>query len=503
MSSQSGADHIPDSIMANTTMKTPFLERVWAWLHETFPERQIYIRSDGRVQFFTFSASLQATLAGLALIFLGWVAFATVNVVFKDRIITAKDHRYQQMQQAYEGRVANLQMSYDQLNGALVSAEDRFKATADALQIKQNAITGFLNKAARAEQDAGLGHTPPGSGSSAQPTADAHDDGVASDSLGIEAPAGYFDGSAAGSSQLAMLPGPALPQPRIAARSDKPNLLQRAWTSLKGMFHLAATDVRQAVHPPKSYAGTYSHHPVLQALDQQTKRVARIGQSETVLMAKTEARLDKSVSNLRAVVQSTGINPDQFIREADKAANKAMGGPEIPLSQVHIEGISDPGFTQTYLDAAVVLDKLNALSSALSHVPLVRPVPTADFARSSGFGVRLDPFTGRYAFHPGIDFAGPKGAVVHATAPGTVVFAGLRGGYGRMVEINHGFGIHTRYGHLSKISVKTGEKVTKGETIGRVGSTGRSTGPHVHYEVLYDNTVKNPRNFIEAGRHVL
>jgi hypothetical protein len=269
------------------------------------------------------------------------------------------------------------------------------------------------------------------------------------------------------------------------------------------MFHLAATDVRQAVHPPKSYAGTYSHHPALQILDQQTKRVARIGQSETVLMAKTEARLDKSVSNLRAVVQSTGINPDQFIREADKAANKAMGGPEIPLSQVHIEGISDPGFTQTYLDAAVVLDKLNALSSALSHVPLVRPVPTADFARSSGFGVRLDPFTGRYAFHPGVDFAGPKGAMVHATAPGTVVFAGLRGGYGRMVEINHGFGIHTRYGHLSKISVKTGEKVTKGETIGRVGSTGRSTGPHVHYEVLYDNTVKNPRNFIEAGRHVL
>ena len=109
------------------------LERVWAWLHETFPERQIYIRSDGRVQFFTFGPSLQATLAGLILIFLGWVAFATVNVIFKDRIIAAKDHRYQQMQAAYENRVADLQISYDELNGALVSAEDRFKATADAL----------------------------------------------------------------------------------------------------------------------------------------------------------------------------------------------------------------------------------------------------------------------------------------------------------------------------------------------------------------------------------
>ena len=126
--------------------KPSLLERVWAWLHRTFPERQIYIRSDGRVQFFTFGPSLQATLAGLALIFLGWVAFATVNVVFKDRIIAAKDNRFQQMQSAYENRLADLQISYDELNGALVGAEDKFKSTADALTAKQNAISGFLNR---------------------------------------------------------------------------------------------------------------------------------------------------------------------------------------------------------------------------------------------------------------------------------------------------------------------------------------------------------------------
>src|SRR5580692_2200574 len=139
----------------DTGKKPSLLERVWAWLHETFPERQIYIRSDGRVQFFTFGPSLQATLAGLTLIFLGWVAFATVNVIFKDRIIAAKDHRYQQMQAAYENRQADLQISYDELNGALVSAEDRFKSTADALQAKQNAISGFLNRANQVE--AGVG----------------------------------------------------------------------------------------------------------------------------------------------------------------------------------------------------------------------------------------------------------------------------------------------------------------------------------------------------------
>src|ERR1700742_5055744 len=129
-----------DASKGNSGMAGTLVERVWAWLHETFPERQIYIRSDGRVQFFTFGATLQATLAGLSLIFLGWVAFATVNVIFKDRIISAKDHRYQQMQTAYENRVADLQTSYDDLNGALVAAEDHFKSSADELQAKQNTI---------------------------------------------------------------------------------------------------------------------------------------------------------------------------------------------------------------------------------------------------------------------------------------------------------------------------------------------------------------------------
>src|SRR5215469_16610051 len=149
-----------DASKGSVEMAGSLVERVWAWLHETFPERQIYIRSDGRVQFFTFGPTLQATLAGLSLIFLGWVAFATVNVIFKDRIIAAKDHRYQQMQSAYENRVADLQMSYDELNGALVSAQDRFKSTADTLQAKQNAISGFLNRANQVDQTlAGLSNT--------------------------------------------------------------------------------------------------------------------------------------------------------------------------------------------------------------------------------------------------------------------------------------------------------------------------------------------------------
>ncbi|HEX4272249.1 MAG TPA: peptidoglycan DD-metalloendopeptidase family protein [Rhizomicrobium sp.] len=508
MPGNSGADDVPasDGMSSSETVhnssqtRAPFLERVWTWLHATFPERQIYIRSDGRVQFFTFGPSLQATLAGLTLIFLGWVAFATVNVIFKDRIIAAKDHRYQQMQAAYENRVADLQMSYDELNGALVSAEDRFKSTADALQAKQNAISGFLNRANQAETSVGGHNLAPVSAPMDQ-AARQHAAAMSAQpgSMDVEAPADVAT-DPTGSSALVMMPGPAQPQPRTA-HPVKSSALDQAMQHFAGLFKSVTESVHIDTHPAPDTTAAYAQHPGLRALVDQTSRVAQIGQSETLLMAKTQGTLQQGVGDLRNVMRRAGINPDSFARKI--AANEGMGGPEIPLDHVRIEGISDPKFTQAYLGAAAVLDQLDGLSAAMGHVPLSMPVSTASFDKSSGFGARVDPFTGRYAFHPGIDFAGPWGSVVHATAAGTVVFAGNRGGYGNMVEIDHGYGIHTRYGHLSMISVRVGTRLDRGAAVGRVGSTGRSTGPHVHYEVWYDDVVKNPNNFIEAGRHVL
>jgi len=481
----------PSGTQAPPPAKATPLERAWQWIHATFPERQIYIRSNGRVQFFTFGPSLQATLAGLTLIFLGWVAFATVNVVFKDRIIAAKDHRYQQMQSAYENRIAEQQVSYDELNAALVSAQDRFKTVADAVQAKQNAISGFLNRASQVQASAG--HAAPAS--PAAPLGSQAASAAPGAALDVEAPVEFSTGS----SELTVMPGPAQPQPRTAA-PVKSSMLEGALGRVATLFHTMSARLHGTAPVPDMTAA-YAQHPGLRVLTQQTERVAHMGESETTLMARTEGALDQGVGNLRNVVRQTGINPDAFARKL--ASAEGMGGPEIPLDQVHIQGISDPKFTQAYLDAAAVLDQLNTLSAAVDHVPLTAPVSAASFDRSSGFGARVDPFTHRYAFHPGIDFAGPWGSVVHATAAGVVVFAGNRGGYGNMVEIDHGLGIHTRYGHLSSISVRIGTQVGKGAGLGRVGSTGRSTGPHVHYEVWYDDTVKNPNDFIEAGRHVL
>jgi murein DD-endopeptidase MepM/ murein hydrolase activator NlpD len=152
------------------------------------------------------------------------------------------------------------------------------------------------------------------------------------------------------------------------------------------------------------------------------------------------------------------------------------------------------------MDTTASLNDLAMVVKALNSVPLDSPLATNEI--SSGFGGRADPFTEEAAFHRGIDFSSAKGSDVFATAPGIVVFAGPRGAYGNTVEIDHGYGIRTRYGHLSKIAVPIGFQLERGAVVGKVGSTGRSTGPHVHYEVWYDNAARDPGKFIRAGRNV-
>jgi murein DD-endopeptidase MepM/ murein hydrolase activator NlpD len=134
-------------------------------------------------------------------------------------------------------------------------------------------------------------------------------------------------------------------------------------------------------------------------------------------------------------------------------------------------------------------DQQALLASAPSIWP-VRGWVTSDFS------VRLDPYTGERVMHEGIDVAGAAGTPVRAPADGTVVFSGLEGGYGHVLVLDHGYGLKTRYGHLSRIDVKVGEKVKRGQFIAAVGNTGRSTGPHLHYEVRVNGVADNPRKFI-------
>ncbi len=137
----------------------------------------------------------------------------------------------------------------------------------------------------------------------------------------------------------------------------------------------------------------------------------------------------------------------------------------------------------------------------IGRLPLV--APTRHYYVASRYGKRRDPINRRWAMHYGLDLAGVHRSPILATAPGIVVKAGWSGHYGRTVEIDHGLGIRTRYGHLRRITVKRGQKVGFRQKIGEMGNSGRSTGTHVHYEILVNGRPRNPEKFMEAGKHVL
>ncbi len=178
---------------------------------------------------------------------------------------------------------------------------------------------------------------------------------------------------------------------------------------------------------------------------------------------------------------------------ADDYGSEDVGGPLIPVS-------GPEKFDKKVKELDEALDRLDLLKAEIRKVPIANPEPGA--VVTSGFGIRRDPILGVSALHPGIDFRAARGTTVPATAAGVITRAGWAGGYGNMVEIDHGGGYSTRYGHLSEIDVNVGDKVSLGETIGKSGSTGRSTGPHLHYEVRHNGKAVNPVAFLKAGRAI-
>jgi murein DD-endopeptidase MepM/ murein hydrolase activator NlpD len=155
-------------------------------------------------------------------------------------------------------------------------------------------------------------------------------------------------------------------------------------------------------------------------------------------------------------------------------------------------------FQRALVRVSLARSDAEELTDMLRSVPIRKPV-SGEIDETSPFGVRMDPFVHEAAMHTGIDFRGDIGEPVHATAEGTVSVAGWDGGYGRMIEIDHGNGLATRYGHLSQIDVAVGDRIRIGQVIGLIGSTGRSTGPHLHYETRVNGEAVNPQKFLDAG----
>ena len=239
-------------------------------------------------------------------------------------------------------------------------------------------------------------------------------------------------------------------------------------------------------------------------LDDTLKRVAEIKQSQETLVAHIQRRTESNSERLEQAIAMTRLDLNKLLPASSRNANGKLGrgGPLIPSFTGQKSPLADMQdlLTSSTAKLEAQLDRWASLERIFEHLPVVPPVDTGHV--SSRFGSRSDPFTEQQAFHSGMDFSAALNTPVYATAPGLVTLAGRDGPYGYVVEIDHGLGIKTRHGHLNKTLVKQGERVVLRQKIGLIGSTGRSTGPHVHFEVLYNGTPRNPANFLEAGRHV-
>ena len=213
----------------------------------------------------------------------------------------------------------------------------------------------------------------------------------------------------------------------------------------------------------------------------------RVDRREAAVLAQLQTRYEAKARKMRGVLAQLGL-------KLDANPPPGIGGPFVPVplpseSQSFERALTRVNIARAYADK---------LSATLVSVPVREPV-TGEIDFSSPFGVRVDPFLHVPAMHTGIDFRGTYGEPAHATAAGTVTSAGWSGGYGQMVEIDHGNGLATRYGHLSEIDVRVGQSIRIGQVVGRIGSTGRSTGPHLHYETRVDGEAVDPQRFLKAG----
>jgi murein DD-endopeptidase MepM/ murein hydrolase activator NlpD len=229
------------------------------------------------------------------------------------------------------------------------------------------------------------------------------------------------------------------------------------------------------------------------ALLQRRERISllldKVEQEQAATLTDVEERIDTRARQMHSVLADLEINA------GSAAAEGAAGGPFVPV--MPSQSAASAFETQLYR-INVGRAQIDRYRQTLVAVPVRKPL-IGKMNMTSPFGMRMHPLLGRFAIHTGIDLRGDVGVPVRATATGKVTIAGRQGGYGNMVEISHGNGLATRFGHLSEISVKIGQVVRIGELVGRIGSTGRSTGPHLHYETLVNGEAVDPQKFLHAG----
>jgi murein DD-endopeptidase MepM/ murein hydrolase activator NlpD len=429
-----------------------------------------------------------------------WSLGASAFIAFHDQMLGAFLARQAEMQYSYEDRLADARAELDRVTSRQLLDQTSFEGKVHELlsrqaQLEQRTLViasmakqadaHLQNVAALDRARLKVATARPGAALTAIESA-----APASDSDGApEAASSYAAVSSAPPSPPAPSTVPSKPRPLDEPRSAGSREHTSQLTNDRSEGPLA--ELSEAANDPAAPAPTR-----LNLISYSLDRMER-GQMTTLAEIKDAA--GTTVSRLRSAIEDSGLSPDRFTPSAPLApSGGGVGGPYIPLTA----DPNAPAFDKEVSKVEGLLTTEDHLRAIVPFMPLRRPL-FGEAGVSSPFGYRPDPFLGRPALHPGVDLVQDYGSEVKSTAAGRIVHAGPAGGYGNMVEIDHGGGLTTRYGHLSEVLVEEGQEVKANDVIGRLGSTGRSTGPHLHYEVRIDGEPVDPMRFLRAGGQLL
>ena len=434
-------------------MRSRLTTKFHGWLERHFPEKRLFLRSDSETRFIRLTAETQLVAWTGGTLVVGWTIIATAILLMDS--IGAGNFRAQAQrdQMIYEQRLNSLSSERDLRAEEAVAAQRRFNSALEQISVMQSELLNTEDK--RRELETGLEVVQ----STLRDTMKAREE--ARDKVATLS----ADGAVANSGAIS------------AETSGTMNILADALRETAAERDLIAADAAFAL----DHASEMENE--LRLMQERNDEIFR--QLEEAMMVSVEP-LDK-------MFRQAGLNPDNLL-SAVRRGYSGTGGPLTPLQFSTKGGGPDPDASRAngILDR---MDRINLYRIAAERAPFDIPVKS-NFRFTSGFGQRW----GR--LHAGTDFAGPVGTPIYATADGVVVSAGWSSGYGRLIKIQHEFGIETRYAHLNAMHVSVGQRVSRGQRIGDMGNSGRSTGPHLHYEVRVGGSPVNPMIYIRAGQDV-
>ncbi|PIE12186.1 MAG: peptidase M23 [Rhodobacterales bacterium] len=444
-------------------MRTRMAIRIHALLERYFPERRVFLRSDGDTRFIRLRPGVQLLgFAGSAAI-VAWAIIATA-ILLMDSIGSGNfREQAKRDQRTYENRLNHLSAERDTRAEEALAAQERFNAALEQISVMQSEL--LASETRRRELETGIEVI-----QTTLRTAMKERDLARSDADALKTAMAESNGA------VALAGGSNLSDGTL-------DILASALNDTAEERDKIIADAQDALH----------------VADEMALKIKIMQDQNDAIFRQLEEAMTVSVKPLDKMFRAAGMNTDRILKSV-KRGYSGQGGPMTPLVFSTRGEAPSPDATRANR-LLNQMDRLNLYRIAAQKAPFATPVKSA-YRFTSPFGYRRDPKTGGRRLHKGVDFAGPVGTPLYSTADGVVTHAGWSSGYGRLVKIQHEFGIETRYAHLNKIRVKVGQRVSRGQRIGDMGASGRVTGPHLHYEVRVGGKAVNPMIYIKAANDV-